>query len=58
MKEPKFFTRKQFEQEAWDQHVREYGDGQPMTWKHWAIIAALGFVTYVFATGLNKIFGG
>lgn len=46
-----------FEKEAWDEYVHDY-KGEPLTWKSWAIIAVLGFVTYVFATGLNTIFGG
>ncbi len=49
---------KQFEDEAMAEHRRDYGDGQPMTWKHWAIIAVAGWITYVFTTGLVTIFGG
>lgn len=45
----------QSEQEAWDQHCRE-NVSQPLTWKHWVIVAIVSWMAYVFAIGLKTIF--
>ena len=44
----------QFEREAWEQHRREYGS-QPLTWKHWVILAIVSWMAYIFAVGLNTV---
>lgn len=45
----------QFEKEAMDEYRRE-GPGDPLTWKHWVIVALLVLGSYIFATGLKTIF--